>query len=153
MDDDDDDDGIDIEELPQMLDTIVREMIDDDDGLRQNAKFQDWFLEEADEATKEVIDKVLRMICGWSFATLMTKAKEALTEAAKAEAAKALEVESEARTRHLEATMAFFARLKVTTDDELRRLEQESREADRAYRAAMVFTRDDHARHYGAKKD
>jgi hypothetical protein len=61
------------EEL-NIFELIIREMIDDDDGYRQNYKFIRMY-EEADDATKAIIDRALIMLCGWSFSTLTHMAK------------------------------------------------------------------------------
>jgi hypothetical protein len=56
-----------------ILTAIRAEMADDDDAYRQCIKFA-YFYNDADAATKEVIDMTLIHICGWSFATLWEKA-------------------------------------------------------------------------------
>jgi hypothetical protein len=58
--------------VPDVFGTIIREMQSDDDGYRQNAKFQWWF-DECNDTTKAIIDQTLAMICGWSMATLISK--------------------------------------------------------------------------------
>jgi len=61
-------------DLPPLFETIIHQMISDDDGYRQNAKFQ-WWYEEVDDAKKEVIDQVLLHLSGWSYPTLLHMAK------------------------------------------------------------------------------
>jgi hypothetical protein len=58
---------------PNIFDVIIREMRNDDDGYRQNAKFQ-WWYDESNDATKAIIDQTLLWLCGWSMATLIKKA-------------------------------------------------------------------------------
>jgi hypothetical protein len=68
-------DDVEDADVPDIFSMIIREMVDDDDGDRQNQKCR-WWYEDSDSATQEIIDKTLRMICGWSFDTLVHMAKK-----------------------------------------------------------------------------
>lgn len=64
------------EDYPDVLSVIIEEMQSDDDALRQNAKFIDLYQAGFSEDERKVCDRVLRMICGWSFETLLAMASK-----------------------------------------------------------------------------
>jgi hypothetical protein len=72
----DPDEEYDLDEQPDVFAMIIEQMRSDDDADRQTSKFP-WYYQSADDATKSVIDEVLRHICGWPLAALIRMAQEA----------------------------------------------------------------------------
>jgi hypothetical protein len=70
------DDGEDDEPpVKNIMQAIIDAMVDDDDAYRQSYKFIAWYEHSTDEQ-KEIIDRTLIQICGWSFATLLEKSED-----------------------------------------------------------------------------